>query len=105
MEADPGRTRKNTGRGRSNCPQYETSTDTSQHSNFDPWELLSAFQALLVYCLLRLLEDPVGNDSFDVPLLVTVRVSNWLVGILSAPAVASFVANTKGSLWLSPLAR
>lgn len=42
---------------------------------FDKWELLAAFQALLVYCLLRLQEVPAGNDGFEAALLTTVNVS------------------------------
>ncbi|KAM0245980.1 hypothetical protein ACHAQJ_010385 [Trichoderma viride] len=51
-----------------------------QHVEFDKWELLAAFQALLVYCLLRLQEEPVGNDGFEAALLTTVNlVFNALV--------------------------
>ncbi|KAK9489003.1 hypothetical protein V1508DRAFT_136431, partial [Lipomyces doorenjongii] len=52
----------------------------SKHAEFDKWELLAAFQALLVYCLLRLQEVPVGNDGFEAALLTTVNlVFNALV--------------------------
>ncbi|KAK9343157.1 hypothetical protein V1522DRAFT_414159 [Lipomyces starkeyi] len=52
----------------------------SKHAEFDKWELLAAFQALLVYCLLRLQEGPVGNDGFEAALLTTVNlVFNALV--------------------------
>lgn len=44
--------------------------------DFDKWELLAAFQALLVYCLLRIQEVPVDNDGFEPALLTTVNVSN-----------------------------
>ncbi|KAH6867336.1 hypothetical protein B0T10DRAFT_541900 [Thelonectria olida] len=51
-----------------------------KHAEFDKWELLAAFQALLVYCLLRLQEVPVGNDGFEAALLTTVNlVFNALV--------------------------
>ncbi|GJN75448.1 hypothetical protein PLIIFM63780_009346 [Purpureocillium lilacinum] len=46
----------------------------TSHTEFDRWELLASFQALLVYCLLRLQEAPVGNDGFDSGLLTTVNV-------------------------------
>lgn len=46
-----------------------------QHVEFDKWELLAAFQALLVYCLLRMQEVPVGNYGFEAALLTTVNVS------------------------------
>ena len=42
---------------------------------FDKWELLAAFQALLVYALLRLQEVSMGNDGFEAALLATVNVS------------------------------
>lgn len=42
---------------------------------FDKWELLAAFQALLVYCLLRIQEVPIDNGSFETALLTTVNVS------------------------------
>ncbi|KAL7910623.1 hypothetical protein GGI35DRAFT_449222 [Trichoderma velutinum] len=45
----------------------------SKHTEFDKWELLAAFQSLLVYCLLRLQEAPVGNDGFEAALLTTVN--------------------------------
>ncbi|KAL7931412.1 hypothetical protein V8C35DRAFT_310338 [Trichoderma chlorosporum] len=52
----------------------------SKHTEFDKWELLAAFQALLVYCLLRLQEVPKGTDGFEVALLTTVNlVFNALV--------------------------
>ncbi|ODQ69979.1 hypothetical protein LIPSTDRAFT_6087 [Lipomyces starkeyi NRRL Y-11557] len=52
----------------------------SKHAEFDKWELLAAFQALLVYCLLRIQEVPVGIDGFEAALLTTVNlVFNALV--------------------------
>ncbi|KAL6909269.1 hypothetical protein GGI43DRAFT_394978 [Trichoderma evansii] len=46
----------------------------SKHSEFDKWELLAAFQALLVYCLLRVQEVPVDNGGFEAALLTTVNL-------------------------------
>ncbi|KAK1762527.1 hypothetical protein QBC33DRAFT_551754 [Phialemonium atrogriseum] len=46
----------------------------AKHANFDRWELLAAFQALLVYCLLRLHEVPVGHDGLEASLLTTVNL-------------------------------
>ncbi|KAB5576196.1 hypothetical protein GE09DRAFT_1094944 [Coniochaeta sp. 2T2.1] len=46
----------------------------SQHVKFDKWELLAAFQALLIYCLLRLQEVPVDNDGFEAAILTTVNL-------------------------------
>ncbi|KAL7902931.1 hypothetical protein HDV64DRAFT_284772 [Trichoderma sp. TUCIM 5745] len=45
-----------------------------KHVDFDKWELLAAFQALLVYCLLRIQEVPVDNDGFEPALLTTVNL-------------------------------
>ncbi|KAM6478420.1 hypothetical protein HDV62DRAFT_191497 [Trichoderma sp. SZMC 28011] len=45
----------------------------SKHAAFDKWELLAAFQSLLIYCLLRLQEQPLGNDGFEAALLTTVN--------------------------------
>ena len=47
-----------------------------QHTEFDRWEMLAALQALLVYCLLRLQEVPVGHDGLEASLLTTVNVSS-----------------------------
>ncbi|TPX18714.1 uncharacterized protein E0L32_002571 [Thyridium curvatum] len=47
--------------------------DTSQYRQYDRWELLAAFQALLVYCLLRLRDAPVGRAVLDNSLLDTVN--------------------------------
>ncbi|PTB45984.1 hypothetical protein M441DRAFT_63300 [Trichoderma asperellum CBS 433.97] len=46
----------------------------SKHAEFDKWELLAAFQALLVYCLLRIQDVPVNNDGFEAALLTTVNL-------------------------------
>lgn len=43
---------------------------------YDKWELLAAFQALLVYCLLRIQDVPADNDGFEPALLATVNVSS-----------------------------
>ncbi|EHK41635.1 hypothetical protein TRIATDRAFT_321815 [Trichoderma atroviride IMI 206040] len=45
-----------------------------KHVDFDKWELLAAFQSLLVYCLLRIQEVPVDNDGFEPALLTTVNL-------------------------------
>ncbi|RYP17231.1 hypothetical protein DL765_004616 [Monosporascus sp. GIB2] len=57
---------------------------------FDRWELLAALQALLIYCLLRLQDTPVGHEIFDVSLLTTVNPANnqKLVSTALATAVA-----------------
>ncbi|PNP38140.1 hypothetical protein TGAMA5MH_10004 [Trichoderma gamsii] len=41
---------------------------------YDKWELLAAFQALLVYCLLRIQDVPADNDGFEPALLATVNL-------------------------------
>ncbi|KAJ6438390.1 proteasome subunit alpha [Purpureocillium lavendulum] len=46
----------------------------ASHSEVDRWELLASFQALLVYCLLRLQEAPAGDHGFDSGLLTAVNV-------------------------------
>jgi hypothetical protein len=56
----------------------ETESNSRQYTEFDRWELLAAFQALLVYCLLRLQDVPVGHDGFEAALLTTVNVSQLL---------------------------
>ncbi|KPM38129.1 hypothetical protein AK830_g8429 [Neonectria ditissima] len=53
----------------------------TEYPKLDQWELLACLQALLVYCLLRLQEVPVGNDVLDVSLLTT---SNLVSGALSS---------------------
>lgn len=52
----------------------ETDSNMIQYSNFSRWDLLASLQALLIYCLLRLHDVPVGHDIFDVLLLTTVNV-------------------------------
>ncbi|KEZ41638.1 hypothetical protein SAPIO_CDS6950 [Scedosporium apiospermum] len=71
-----------------------------QHAEFDKWELLAAFQALLVYCLLRLQEVPVGNDGLEAALLTTVNlVFNALV--LSAGGIRKMnLPDDPGVTWM-----
>ncbi|KAI1862819.1 uncharacterized protein JN550_009966 [Neoarthrinium moseri] len=54
----------------------------SEHQSWDRWELLAAFQALLVYCLLRLLDPGVEDPDLDMALLRSVVASalSWSVG-------------------------
>ncbi|KAI1323470.1 hypothetical protein F5Y16DRAFT_383629 [Xylariaceae sp. FL0255] len=42
-----------------------------QHHAFDRWGLVSSLQALLVYCLLRLIDQESSDNDFDVSLLAT----------------------------------
>lgn len=46
------------------------------------WDLLAAVQALMIYMLMRLIEGPTENTSFDVPLLTTILVSSKAVSTL-----------------------
>ncbi|KAI0401636.1 hypothetical protein F4802DRAFT_417419 [Xylaria palmicola] len=46
----------------------------TEYANFDRWELLDALQTLLIFCLLRLQDAPVGHAVFDVSLLTTVNL-------------------------------
>jgi hypothetical protein len=40
---------------------------------FQDWELLGAFQSLLVYSILRLAEEPSRDNDFDFPLLISIN--------------------------------
>ncbi|KAI0433821.1 hypothetical protein F5Y09DRAFT_297620 [Xylaria sp. FL1042] len=42
-----------------------------QYVNLDRWGLLATLQALLVYCLLRAIDQETPDNDFDVPLVVT----------------------------------
>ncbi|KAI1295715.1 hypothetical protein F5Y03DRAFT_302449 [Xylaria venustula] len=42
-----------------------------QYVNMDKWGLLATLQALLVYCLLRAIDQETPNNDFDVSLVVT----------------------------------
>ncbi|KAI1372668.1 hypothetical protein F4677DRAFT_245232 [Hypoxylon crocopeplum] len=53
---------------------FEQERILAEYAQFDRWELLAALQALLVYCLLRLQDTPVGHNAFDVSLLTTVNL-------------------------------
>ncbi|KAI1422716.1 hypothetical protein F5Y12DRAFT_761384 [Xylaria sp. FL1777] len=53
---------------------HEQERILAEYSSFDRWELLDALQALLVFCLLRLHDVPVGHAVFDVSLLTTVNL-------------------------------
>ncbi|KAL6689681.1 hypothetical protein J3F84DRAFT_391585 [Trichoderma pleuroticola] len=72
----------------------------SKYAEFDKWELLAAFQSLLVYCLLRLQEQPLGNDGFEAALLTTVNhVFNALA--LSAGGIVKMnLPDDPGVTWM-----
>ncbi|KAI1348880.1 hypothetical protein F5Y01DRAFT_317378 [Xylaria sp. FL0043] len=53
---------------------YEEERIRAEYSTFDRWQLLDALQALLIFCLLRLQDVPVGHAVFDVSLLTTVNL-------------------------------
>ncbi|KAH7349340.1 hypothetical protein B0T11DRAFT_129951 [Plectosphaerella cucumerina] len=59
---------------------FEQERISAEHSTLDRWELLAALQALLIYCLMRLKDTPIGHDAFDASLLTTVNlISSSLV--------------------------
>ncbi|KAI0975943.1 hypothetical protein F4678DRAFT_419131 [Xylaria arbuscula] len=59
---------------------YEQERILAEYSSFDRWELLDALQTLLVFCLLRLQDAPVGHAVFDVSLLTTVNLVSQALG-------------------------
>ncbi|KAI1295183.1 hypothetical protein F5Y03DRAFT_410642 [Xylaria venustula] len=59
---------------------YEQQRILSEYSSFDRWELLDALQTLLIFCLLRLQDAPVGHAVFDVSLLTTVNLVSQALG-------------------------
>lgn len=61
------------------CIQCETNSNNGQYPKLGRWELLASLQALLVYCLLRLQDVPVGSEVLDVSLLTTANVSRWQI--------------------------
>jgi hypothetical protein len=46
-----------------------------QHAELDRWGLLASVQALLIYCLLRLVDRESADNDFDISLLATCDVS------------------------------
>ncbi|KAI0538366.1 hypothetical protein GGR58DRAFT_468135 [Xylaria digitata] len=53
---------------------YEQERILTEYLKFDQWELLDSLQTLLIFCLLRLQDTPVGHAVFDVSLLTTVNL-------------------------------
>ncbi|GAW26065.1 putative c6 finger domain protein [Rosellinia necatrix] len=53
---------------------HEQERILAKYLTFDRWELLEALQILLIFCLLRLQDAPVGYAVFDVSLLTTINV-------------------------------
>ncbi|EFX06296.1 hypothetical protein CMQ_6617 [Grosmannia clavigera kw1407] len=53
------------------CPgsHLDWSRSFASADRFDRWELLASFQALLVYCILRVKDAPPDHDSLDAALL------------------------------------
>lgn len=63
---------------RSNAQRMrEYGTNGEQYMEFDRWQLLDAFQSLLIYCLLRVQEVPIELEGIEMALLTTVNVSGW----------------------------
>ncbi|KAI0425843.1 hypothetical protein F5Y09DRAFT_334616 [Xylaria sp. FL1042] len=53
---------------------HEQERILAEYPMFDRWQLLDALQTLLIFCLLRLQDAPVGHAVFDVSLLTTVNL-------------------------------
>ncbi|KAL7917043.1 hypothetical protein ACQKWADRAFT_307764 [Trichoderma austrokoningii] len=72
----------------------------SKHVDFDKWELLAAFQALLVYCLLRIQEVPVDEGGFDPALLTTVNLVFNALTSSTGGARKSELPDDPGVTWM-----
>ncbi|KAI0437857.1 hypothetical protein F4803DRAFT_536960 [Xylaria telfairii] len=59
---------------------HEQERILAQYSSFDRWELLDALQTLLIFCLLRIQDVPVGHTVFDVTLLATANLVSQALG-------------------------
>lgn len=59
---------------------HEQERILAEYSSYDRWELLNALQTLLIFCLLRLRDTPVGHTVFDVSLLTTVNLVSEALG-------------------------
>ncbi|KAH8196978.1 hypothetical protein TruAng_008837 [Truncatella angustata] len=71
-----------------------------QHTEFDKWELLAAFQALLIYCLVRLQEVPVGYDGFEAALLTTVNLIFNALASLAGGIIKMQLPDDPGLSWM-----
>ncbi|KAH6646201.1 hypothetical protein BKA67DRAFT_583529 [Truncatella angustata] len=72
----------------------------SKHTEFDKWELLAAFQALLIYCLVRLQEVPVGYDGFEAALLTTVNLIFNALASLAGGIIKMQLPDDPGLSWM-----
>ncbi|KAI0487805.1 hypothetical protein F4859DRAFT_270026 [Xylaria cf. heliscus] len=59
---------------------HEQELILAQYSSFDRWELLDALQTLLIFCLLRIQDVPVGHAVFDISLLTTANLVSQALG-------------------------
>ncbi|KAI1748923.1 hypothetical protein F4782DRAFT_337471 [Xylaria castorea] len=60
---------------------HEQERILAQYQNFDRWELLDALQTLLIFCLLRIQDAPVGHAVFDISLLTTANLVSQALGL------------------------
>ncbi|KAI0551770.1 hypothetical protein F4679DRAFT_124205 [Xylaria curta] len=60
---------------------HEQERILAQYMNFDRWELLDAMQTLLIFCLLRIQDVPVGHAVFDISLLTTANLVSQALGL------------------------
>ncbi|KAI0858829.1 hypothetical protein F4860DRAFT_287047 [Xylaria cubensis] len=60
---------------------HEQERILAQYMNFDRWGLLDALQTLLIFCLLRIQDVPVGHAVFDISLLTTANLVSQALGL------------------------